>query len=171
MVLPDGDALGENVVSPLPYLTKAMGDGLHVCLPSKDATSTYVSLLFDDTLTFGAVELGTSATHALDAYDDLSVTPVWSDGTGQSMRTPIVRGMAYVSAIYEGLTPQLAFASAAITALDGDALPPAGATVKSARVELTLANGLNRSMLFANAEKVAQLKMEALPLSASTSIP
>ena len=44
LVLEDGGKLGENVITSLPYLIKALDDGLHAGLPGpKVTTSGYVS--------------------------------------------------------------------------------------------------------------------------------
>jgi len=127
LALPDGELIGENVVAPLPYLIKALPDGLHVCLPVKDVTATYVALPFDDTLAFGATEMAHSsgATHEIEAHDGLSVTVAWSAGGSGRMSTPLVRGMPYATAIYEHLTPLITFATSPITSLNG-AAPPTG---------------------------------------------
>ena len=97
LVLADGEnGVGENVVSPLPYLVKAMADGLHACLPTEDATPTYVALPFEDTLALGARELQKGAAHTIDEHDALSVTVGWSaEGSGDAgsagprMATPL----------------------------------------------------------------------------------
>ena len=142
LVLADGEnGVGENVVSPLPYLVKALSDGLHFCLPSKDATPTYVALPFIDTVSFGARELGKSATHTLDAHDELSATVGWSDGSGGRMLTPLVRGMPYVSAVYSKLTPVVTFATSPIKTLNGKTVAGGATSLSASRLECELANG------------------------------
>lgn len=145
LVLADGDAVGENVVSPLPYVIKALADGLHVSLPGKDATPTYVALTFEDTLAFGAQELthNSAASHSVRSHDELSVTVAWTVGSSLadgSMVTPLVRGMPYASAIYTKMTPQLTFAASPIKSVNGHA-PDAAKTVTGARLAIELANG------------------------------
>jgi len=142
LALPDGEAEGENVVATLPYLVKAMGDGLHVCLPVKEATPAYVALPFVDTLAFSAHELAQSTgstSHQIESHDSLSVTVAWSASGGGTMVTPLVRGMPYATAIYTHLTPQLTFATSAIVQLNG-ASPTSGA-ISSNRFEIRLATG------------------------------
>jgi len=137
LVLDGNAATGDNVVSPLPYVAKVLSDGLHVCLPSVVATSTYVTLPFDDTLALGATEIS-SASQTIEAYDTLSVTVLW-EASGGSMRTPLVRGMPYASARYSGLTPRLTFAASPITSINGRS-PPA-ASYSGTRFEVALGNG------------------------------
>ena len=136
LALADGEAVGTNVVSPLPYLTKALADGLHVCLPSKVASKASVTLPFDDTVTLGATELkaAPTATHTIASHDALSVTIAWDVGSLNRILTPLVRGMPYVSALYTKLTPQLTFATSPILMANGQ--PPAAAkTLKGTRFE------------------------------------
>ena len=149
LVLADGETgVGENVVSPLPYLVKAMADGLHACLPTEDATPTYVALPFEDTLALGAKELTKSATHTIDEHDGLSVTVGWSadaggaaGGTGPRMTTPLVRGMPYVTALYKQMTPSVTFATSPIQTVNGKKLEGASPSLSASRFEVALANG------------------------------
>ena len=146
LVLEDGGVLGADVVSTLPYLLKAGGDGLHACLPqSKLATADYVTVPFEDTITFGAAELSRSSAYTIAAHDPLSVTVVWRASNGESgkgedgsMSTPLVRGMPYVSATYSGLTPQMSFAASPIAKINGKA-PPVKQT--ASRFDVELASG------------------------------
>lgn len=160
LVLPDGETVGENVVATLPYLMKAMSDGLHVCLPSKDATPTYVALPFEDTLAFGAHELGrtTAATHTIVSHDALSVSVAWEVGgsPGAQMLTPLVRGMAYATAEYKKMTPTVSFATSPILKVNGKP-PDAMGPLMAARFELQLGNG-QTWLLYA--DKVVEVSVE-----------
>lgn len=146
LVLPDGDdkGVGENVVSPLPYLVKVLADGLHACLPKEDAAEMYVALPFEDTVALGAKELTKSASHSVKAHDLLSVTIEWSPsdsgGSSSTMVTPLVRGMPYVTAIYTQLTPTVGFATSPIQAVNGKKLS-GPSTVHGSRFEVHLASG------------------------------
>jgi len=55
-----------------------------------------------------------------------------------SMTTPLVRGMAYVSALYQNLTPQVTFASGALLTVNGQTTP---AILSGTRFELALNSG------------------------------
>ena len=142
LVLADGETVGENAVDTLPYVIKALADGLHVCLPAKEATPNFVTLLFEDTLTFGAREL-VHTTRSIRSHGDLSVTVAWASGAmlaDGSMVVPLVRGMPYASAIYTKMTPQLTFGTSPILNFNGQP-PDAAKTVTAARLQFDLANG------------------------------
>jgi len=167
LVLADGEnGVGENVVSPLPYLVKALVDGLHFCLPVEDAAAAYVALPFEDTLAFGAKELTKAATHTIVSHDALSVTVAWEDGgaAGAKMETPLVRGMPYVSAVYTKLTPAVSFAATAIKKLNGKAAA-GSTTVSASRFELELANG-QTWLLYTDAKVEVSVKGAALVFAA-----
>ena len=100
MVLEQGELV--NAVDP--YLVKTMNDGLHVCLPDFFGSDKFYAMGFADNLIMSAKEgLGS---HAVTAYDELSVTVGWS-----GMEAPIVRGMPYATVMYTGVTPSLRYAS------------------------------------------------------------
>jgi len=95
---------GENVINSLPYTLRARADGLHLCHPVKVPQPTYVYVATLDNLIMGAVEdLGSR--RVVD-HDELSVTVGWGQ-EGARLTAPIVRGMPYVTGIYEGLRPKL----------------------------------------------------------------
>lgn len=129
-VLDDQGLVGEDPITTLPYVLKAEGDGLHAGLPgAKTSTPTFVAVDFTDSISLGAKEKLT--THTVAAYDPLSLTLRWEGGRGGgggtggggSLSTPLVRGMPYVSGVYEGLTPVLSFSTSAIAKVNGKALP------------------------------------------------
>ena len=151
LVLADGETVGENAVDTLPYVIKALADGLHVCLPAKEATPNFVTLLFEDTLTFGAREL-VRTSRSIRSHGDLSVNVAWTSGAtlaDGSMVVPLVRGMPYASAIYTKMTPQLTFGASPIKMLNGQP-PDAAKAVTAARLQFDLANG-QTWVLYANA--------------------
>ena len=143
LALADGDnGVGENVVSPLPYLVKALADGLHFCLPVEEAAAR-VALPFDDTVALGSQGSRSQPRTPLRRTTPSPVTVEWTDsagGSGAKMATPLVRGMPYVSAIYTSLTPTVSFATSSIKQVNGKA-PSGGATISASRFEVQLANG------------------------------
>ncbi len=108
---------GESPVNVLPYLAAAAADGLRVCQPERVTESAFTFSVFADNWLLGTVEgLGD---RSIVAYDDLSVTLGWRATTGE-MVTPLVQGMAYVSARYQGVHPRLETAHA-ISSVNGGA--------------------------------------------------
>jgi endo-1,3(4)-beta-glucanase len=124
---------GGSPVMTLPYLVKALPDRLSVCAPKLVATADFVLSSFEDNLSIGASEpLGA---HALTGYDALSATVRWT-GAGGSLSAPLVRGMAYASVDYAGLTPRLTTIHAIVSVNGGTGSPAAGK-----RFEIRLNNG------------------------------
>jgi len=126
-VLQDGGVAGGDVVSPLPYLVQASGNGLAVSHPLSNEWSIstdFVTVPFYSKLILGAKDLPPNRHVA--AYDDLSVTLVWAAAAannGSKMQVPMVRGMPYVSAFYSGLKPQVLFPAAVVKTVEGKQPP------------------------------------------------
>ncbi|MEJ0072640.1 MAG: hypothetical protein WDN27_00920 [Candidatus Saccharibacteria bacterium] len=69
-------------------------------------------------ISFYAVE--TISGKFITAYDDLSVTQRWAVDGSHYMTAPIVRGQAYTTMTYAGLTPQIQSVNT-ITSINGSA--------------------------------------------------
>ena len=125
---------GANAVTTLPFIVRARADGLHVGLPDdgrRTVAERYVIADLAEDWSFGAAE-GLGPRRVV-GHDALSVTLRWSGGVNGTMRTPLVRGMAYASAQYASLTPKLTCAVPIASLAD--------AAGTGRRFELRLADG------------------------------
>ena len=123
---------GRAPVNVLPYLARAEESHLGIAAPTRTAST-------DAVYTQMVEEIGLSAVESPQApqvvgYDDLSVTLRWTAGPGQ-LRTPLVRGMAYVTGRYRNATPKI-LAAPGLRSINGDVGPATGQ-----RFELELENG------------------------------
>lgn len=137
-VLRDGDVVGGDVVSPLPYLVQASEQGLAVSYPLSSewaVSKEFIVVPFYSKVILGASDL--PSTHHVAAYDELSTTLQWVDGE-KKMRVPVVRGMPYVSAFYSGLMAQVLFPAASITSVEGKHPP---VSLHGRRFSVALGNG------------------------------
>ena len=125
---------GNLVVNSLPYLVKVDGDALRFSMPDKVVQQNFIFTSFADDLNFGATQ-GLPARQVTD-YGPLHVRLDWGTGAG-SMHANLVRGMPYVTAHYNGLTPRIGTIHA-ITSLNGGS---ASATVTSDRFEIATNSG------------------------------
>ena len=125
---------GTGVANALPYIVKCSPDGFSGCMPGITTGETYVISTFVNNWTLGADE-SLAAHHVVD-YDPLSVTVEWTGGTG-TLQAPVVRGMPYLTAVYDGLTPKVTTIHA-ILSINGT-LP--NATITDNRFEFVLNNG------------------------------
>jgi endo-1,3(4)-beta-glucanase len=127
---------GDQRINVLPYHVKALATGLTVALPSLTAADTSVTTSDASQWIFGAVE--SLDGHQVTKFDDLSVTVTWTGGS-KTLQAPIVYGMPYASAKYDGLTPNLqAAAGVAITQVN-DA--KAAGTLTAQKLTVVLNNG------------------------------
>jgi endo-1,3(4)-beta-glucanase len=127
---------GENIANVLPYTIKVRSDGLHMCRPSEVVTQTFIITAFLDNLVFGAAEnLGV---RNVISHDDLSVTMQWKSGD-RTFTSPLVRGMPYVTGIYDAFTPEIRTQHAI---LEVNGMPAGnGATFSGSRFDIKLNNG------------------------------
>jgi endo-1,3(4)-beta-glucanase len=125
---------GTNTVNALPYLLQAHNDGLRFGFSGKVVEQNYIFTYFTENLSFGAVN-GLPARQVTD-YGPLHVRMSWGNGPG-SMAASLVRGMAFVSAEYEALTPRLGTVHAITSVNGGSASSPNTNT----RFEVGLNNG------------------------------
>lgn len=100
----------------LPYIVMSQSDHLRVSMPSFVEGETFVFSATASDVRMSAVEALTSK-HVTD-HDLASVTVAWSDGAAGTMTAPVVRGMAYATTLYDGLTPSLSTQHATLT-VDG----------------------------------------------------
>lgn len=98
-------ATGVQRVNVLPYEIKALPAGVDVSMPKRTTTADYVLSVFEQDVSIQTVEPLTG--RALSAHDSLSATMRWSSAGAGTLVTPLVRGMPYVTAVYDGLTPKL----------------------------------------------------------------
>jgi endo-1,3(4)-beta-glucanase len=125
---------GTGVANALPYIVKCSTDGFSGCMPGKTTGETFVISSFVSNWTLGANEALNA--HKIVDYDPLSVTVEWTDGTG-TLQAPVVRGMPYLTAVYNGLTPEVTTIHA-ILSINGTS---PNATITDDRFELVLNNG------------------------------
>ena len=125
---------GTGVANALPYIVKCSSDGLSGCMPGKTTGETFVISSFVNNWTLGADEVLNA--HKIVDYDPLSVTVEWTSGTG-TLQAPVVRGMPYLTAVYNGLTPEVTTIHA-ILSINGTS---PNATITDDRFELVLNNG------------------------------
>jgi len=155
---------GAGAVPTLPYTVRASVEGLRACVPGHlgmQSSSTYIIAPWADQLRLGSIE--PLAPHVVESFDDLSVTLRWASATATtttassatatattsssatatatatavSLKAPLVRGMPYVSAVYDGLTPTVTFGGGLLR-LNGQAVPT---TSTGARFIATLGGG------------------------------
>ncbi|MGB1122835.1 MAG: hypothetical protein ACPG08_04860, partial [Flavobacteriales bacterium] len=125
---------GTGIANALPYIVKCSTDGFSGCMPGKTTGETFVISSFVSNWTLGANEALNA--HKIVDYDPLSVTVEWTDGTG-TLQAPVVRGMPYLTAVYNGLTPEVTTIHA-ILSINGTS---PNATITDDRFELVLNNG------------------------------
>ena len=123
---------GHGVANALPYLVKCQSTGLEICQPVRFGNAQFVASAWAADWTLGAAEpLGD---HEVAAFDPLSVTVSWAGG---AFEAPIVRGMAYATAHYAGLTPRFTTVHAVLSV---NGLPP-GPALTTDRFKVVLNNG------------------------------
>ena len=125
---------GGLTVNTLPYLVQLDNSALRFCIPGKVVSENYILTTFTDNLNFGAVQ-GLSSRNITD-YGPLHVSVDWGSGSG-SMRTDLVRGQAYMTAHYNGLTPRVGTVHAIISVNGGSP----GASSTGTKFVLQLNNG------------------------------
>ncbi len=126
---------GEQRVNVFPYQIKALSQGVSVAEGALSVSENSVVTADVTDLRIGIA--GNFEGHALTRYDALGVELRYTNAVG-SMRVPLVRGMPYVTAIYQNQTAQLTPGSGTITAVDGIAPP---GVVNGKRFVLSLSNG------------------------------
>lgn len=128
---------GDQRIHAAPYDLKALGQGLSISRPGVVVGNTAVTTA--DTSQLGLTVRQAVRGHIVRSSDLLSVTMEWS-AQGGTMTAPIVYGMPYVTAIYDGLTPSVrAGDGVAFTEVNGGSTSPAKVT--GDRFEIKLNNG------------------------------
>ena len=125
---------GGLTVNALPYLVQVNGDALKFGAPNKVVQQNYIITSFTENLSFRAVE--STPGQQITDYGPLHVSLAWGSGAG-SMHADVVRGQAYMTMHYEGLTPRIGSAHAISTVNGG----PANNANTGTRFELELNNG------------------------------
>lgn len=128
---------GTGIANALPYIVKCSTSGLSGCMPGMTAGGTYVYSSFVSNWTIGADE--SMGAHKVIDYDPLSVTVQWVQSGSQNgtLQTPVVRGMPYMTGIYNGLTPVISTIHSLLS-VNGTNV---NATMTDDRFELALNNG------------------------------
>ena len=102
-----------------PYMLRYRANGLDACIPKSSPDWTAVAIINEmrRDMSFHAVEAINST--RITSFTDFSVTLQW-DGAAGNMAAPVVRGMAYVTMQYSGLTPRI-YTGNAVAAWPADA--------------------------------------------------
>lgn len=124
---------GAQRVNVLPYFVAARAQELGISDPELVVSENAIVTGSQTDVALGAQE-GFDG-HALEAFDNLSATVLYRSSTG-FMRVPLVRGMPYVTAFYDALTPSIAV-PVGIASVNGKAEGPFSGT----RFELLLNDG------------------------------
>lgn len=128
---------GTGVANALPYIVRCSTDGLSGSMPGITTTEGFVISTFLPNWTIGAAQ--TMNSHTVVDWDPLSVTVEWeaAGNPAWTIRSPIVRGMPYLTAEFTGLTPQFTTIHAILSINGGSA----NATYTDTRFEMELNNG------------------------------
>jgi endo-1,3(4)-beta-glucanase len=128
---------GAQPVNVFPYEVRALASGLDVCSPVINAAAGNAALaVMLQNISLQSTDTTTS--RKLTGFTDLGATLTWT-GAGGTMVADIVRGMAYATMRYTGLTPKLVSAHA-ITAINGTSVGATG-TFTGAKFKLAMNNG------------------------------
>lgn len=128
---------GTGVANSLPYIVQCSTNGLTGCMPGITAGTNYVISSFVSNWILGSEE--TVGAHKIVDYDPLSVTVRWNQAGSSTgyMEAPLVRGMPYLTAYYNGLTPEISTIHAVLN-INGAGV---NASVTGNRFVLELNNG------------------------------
>ena len=153
---------GRLMVAPLPYHVKVTTNGLDVCLPTLDSTSfaTAVIATFTSNLSLRSTG-GASATQKVTGFTDLGCTVAWSGG----MTADLVRGMAYATMRYTGVTPVVSTIHA-VTAVNGTTVGATG-TFTGSKFKLALDNGQTWIVYFSSSVTLTLSASQVLTAGAS----
>ncbi|WP_437324966.1 glycosyl hydrolase [Sorangium sp. So ce381] len=128
---------GDQRINAAPYDLKAVRQALSISRPAVAVESKAVTSADLTQLALSARQAFSG--HTVKSADLLSVTVEWA-APGGTMTAPIVYGMPYVTATYDGLAPSVrAGDGVAITEVNGESTSPT--TVTGDRFEISLNNG------------------------------
>ena len=150
---------GGFTVNTLPYMVQAHADGLRFGMPGKVVDPNYIFTTYTENLSFRAAQ--GLAPRTVTDHGPLHVSLAWGSGSG-SMHTDLVRGQAYMTMHYNGLTPRIGTVHA-ITGLNGGS---ASQTVTDSRFEVQLNNG-QTWVLYASSPITLSLSGGALQASST----
>lgn len=128
---------GHQPVNMFPYDLKKTTTGMDICFPALN-TSSSTSVLATFLQNISLQCTATTTTQKLTGFTDLGCTITWT-AAGGSMSSNIVRGMAYVTMSYTGLTP-LVVSQHAIVGINGTAVGATG-SFSGTKFNLVLNNG------------------------------
>jgi endo-1,3(4)-beta-glucanase len=128
---------GQQPITIFPYELKLTTSGLDMCVPNLN-TSYPQAVLATMLQNFSFRSTATFTSQKLTAFTDLGCTLQWLGGGG-SMTCNIVRGMAYVTANYIGITPLLNTQNA-ILSINGTAVGATG-SFSGSKFKMVLNNG------------------------------
>ncbi len=152
---------GENAINVLPYLVKALPDGLSVCAPRFEATDRFIFSVFTANVSLGAAE--PLASRTLAGYDSLSATMAWRGTDGGTLTAPLVRGMAYATVTYADMTPRLTSQHAVLSVNGASA-----SSVTGTRFDVALDNG-QRWLVYTSAPVTFEWNTDGLTATAPLS--
>lgn len=121
----------------MPYSVKVQAEGLSICRPGLNVQEAFVMQTHLDNLRLRTAE--ELAERQVVEHDPLSVTIEWRGAGGVGLRTPLVRGMPFVTGLYEQATPLLSTMHA-ILSLSGQGGSP-GTTASGTQHTVELNNG------------------------------
>jgi endo-1,3(4)-beta-glucanase len=128
---------GQQPINIFPYMVKVTTQGLDFCVPQAN-TSFPNAVLATMLQNFSLRATATSTAQKLTAFTDLGATLTWTL-PGGSMAATIVRGAAYVTMNYSGVTPVVNTQNAILT-MNGTAVGSTG-TFTGTKFKVTLNNG------------------------------
>ncbi len=129
---------GASSVKTFPYLIQAMSDGLRISFPGRTVAQTFIFETFLENISFRCRE-GFNG-KKLRSYSKFSATLRYTTANSNAyMDTPLVRGMAYVTAIYSNLSPVINTIHA-ILSINGQGATQ-GQAVSGTKFVLTFNNG------------------------------
>lgn len=128
---------GQQPINLFPYMVKVTTQGLDFCVPQPN-TSFPQAVLATMLQNFSLRATATSTAQKLTAFSDLGATVTWTL-PGGSMASTVVRGAAYVTMNYSGVTPVVNTQNAILT-MNGTAVGSSG-TFSGTKFKVTLNNG------------------------------
>lgn len=126
---------GRQPVETLPYRVALTDAGLAVCLPVLDSTSFTTAVIAPSTAHITLASTAGALAPKVTATTDLGCTVTWSAGVAATL----VRGMAYATVNYTGVTPTVT-TIAAFNSVNGTAVSGTG-TFTGTKFKLALNNG------------------------------
>ncbi|TXK85002.1 glycosyl hydrolase [Paenibacillus sp. N3.4] len=100
-----------DVMFPHPFGVVAGASGLGVSYPVQSASGDAIFGAYANDFTLGSTATGTFPETKVDGYSDWTVSMLWNNGAGGSMRVTTGHGLPFIYSTYAGGTPKLTFSS------------------------------------------------------------